>query len=76
MPKNKLTITPKYPRGDDGYRTLSIRVKKEIIEDIDEISKKTERSRNELIGTLLEYAINNSEVVVDEEWNSTDKKSR
>ena len=67
MPNKKLTITSKYPRGDDGYRTLSIRVRKEIIEGIDEISIKTERSRNELIGTLLEYAINNSEVVVDEE---------
>jgi len=67
MPNNKLTITSKYPRGDDGYRTLSIRVRKEIIEGIDEISIKTERSRNELIGTLLEYAIKNSEVLVDEE---------
>ena len=66
MPNKKLTITPKYPRGDDGYRTLSIRVRKEIIEGIDEISIKTDRSRNELIGTLLEYALKNSEIVVDE----------
>ena len=66
MSAKKLTITHKMPRGDDGYRILSIRVKKETIEAIDEISKKTERSRNELIGTLLDYAINNSEVVIDE----------
>ena len=66
MPNKKLTITSKYPRGDDGYRTLSIRVKKEIIEGIDVISEKTERSRNELIGTLLEYALENSEIVVEE----------
>ena len=66
MPNKKLTITQKYPRGDDGYRTLSIRVKKEIIEGIDVISEKTERSRNELIGTLLEYALGNSEIVIDE----------
>jgi len=66
MPNKKLTITQKYPRGDDGYRTLSIRVRKEIIEGIDVISEKTERSRNELIGTLLEYALDNSEIVIDE----------
>jgi len=66
MPDKKLTITQKLPRGEDGYKVLSIRIKKEIIEDIEEISKKTKRSRNELIGTLLEYAIKNSEVVVDE----------
>jgi len=66
MPNKKLTITQKYPRGDDGYRTLSIRVKKEIIEGIDAISEKTERSRNELIGTLLEYALENSEIVIEE----------
>ena len=66
MPNKKLTITQKYPRGDDGYKTLSIRVKKEIIEGIDVISEKTERSRNELIGTLLEYALENSEIVIEE----------
>ena len=66
MPNKKLAITPKYPKGDDGYRTLSIRVRKEIIEGIDVISEKTERSRNELIGTLLEYALDNSEIVIEE----------
>lgn len=49
-------------RGSDGYKTFSIRIKEETVERIDEIAVKTERSRNELIGTLLEYALENSEI--------------
>ena len=47
-------------RGSDGYKTFSIRIKEEVVERIDEVASKTERSRNELIGTLLEYALDNS----------------
>ncbi|MDY3298805.1 ribbon-helix-helix protein, CopG family, partial [Selenomonas sp.] len=46
-----------------GYKTFSIRIREEIIDQIDEISKKTGRSRNELIGILLEFSLKNSEVV-------------
>ena len=49
-------------RGADGYKTFSIRIKEETVERIDEIASKTERSRNELIVTLLEYALENSEI--------------
>ncbi len=59
MPDNdKLIIRPKKYKGNDGYKTFSIRIKEEIVENIDTISAKTERSRNELIGIFLEYAIN------------------
>ncbi|MFI3313796.1 MAG: ribbon-helix-helix protein, CopG family [Eubacteriales bacterium] len=46
-----------YPRGEDGFRTFSIRVRSETVGKIEEIVKKTGRTRNELIGVLLEYAI-------------------
>ena len=59
----KLKITTKHPRGADGYKTFSIRIREEIIDQIDEISNKTGRSRNELIGILLEFSLKNSEVV-------------
>jgi predicted DNA-binding protein len=62
MPDDKLMITPKMPRGDDGYKTFSIRVKDELVIKIDEISAKTGRSRNALIGTFLEYALRNCEI--------------
>ena len=44
------------------YLFFSIRIKDEVVEKIDDISKKTNRTRNELIGILLEYAVNNCEI--------------
>ena len=43
----------------DGYHTFSVRVKQETVDKLDEISKRTGRTRNELIGIFLEYAANN-----------------
>ena len=63
MPDEKLTITTKPPKGEDGHQTFSIRIKEEIVAMIDEISSKTGRTRNELIGILLEYALKNYEIV-------------
>ena len=57
MGNDDLVIKPNKPKGEDGYRVFSIRVKEEIVAQIDTISMKTDRSRNELIGILLEYAI-------------------
>lgn len=54
----KLKITKKNPlKGDDGYKTFSVRVKDDIINEIEKISAKTNRSRNELINMMLEYGI-------------------
>ena len=57
MGYDDLVIKPKKTKGEDGYWVFSIRVKEEIVAQIDTISMKTGRSRNELIGILLEYAI-------------------
>ena len=59
MAQNKLIIRRK---GEDGYRTFSIRIKEEIVSRIDEIAGRTDRSRNELIGTFLEFALDQCEV--------------
>ncbi len=61
----KLIINKKNLKGEDGYKTFSIRVKDEIVFKLNELSKETNRSRNELINILLEYAINNSKVMPD-----------
>ena len=62
----RLQITKKEPlKGEDGHKIFSIRVKDEIIEKLDELSTKTNRSRNELIGIFLEYSIENCDIV----WN-------
>ncbi len=49
-------------KGDDGYKVFSIRIKEEIVNNLDELSKETNRSRNELINIMLEYGINNCEI--------------
>lgn len=60
--KEKLIIEKKLPKGEDGYKTFSIRIKNETIKNLDKLSRDTERSRNELINILLDYAIKNCEV--------------
>ena len=60
--KEKLIIKKKPLKGEDGYRTFSVRIKEETVSALDALSESTGRSRNELIGLLLDYAIQNSEV--------------
>lgn len=59
---DKLIIRPKRYKGNDGYKTFSIRIKEELVENIDSISAKTGHSRNELIGIFLEYAVNHCKI--------------
>lgn len=56
MREEKLVIHPKRAKGDDGYKTFSVRLKEDIVEKLDDISAQTGHSRNELIGIFLEYA--------------------
>lgn len=44
-------------KGDDGYKIVSVRMKDETIARLDELSAKTNRSRNELINILVESAM-------------------
>ena len=60
--KEKLIIRKKNVKGEDGYKTFSIRIKEETVSRLDALSAETGRSRNELINILLDYAIDNSEV--------------
>ena len=57
-----LIIKPKKYRGNDGYKTFSIRIKEELVENIDSISARTGHSRNELIGIFLNYAVTHCKV--------------
>lgn len=60
--KEKLIINKKSLKGEDGYKTFSIRIKDETVANLDKLANETNRSRNELINILLDYAIENSEV--------------
>ena len=59
---DKLVINKKSLKGEDGYKTFSIRIKDETVEKLNALAANTNRSRNELINLLLDYAIENCEV--------------
>lgn len=50
-------------KGEDGYKTFSVRIKDETVEKLDKLSEETGRSRNELIGIMIEFGIENCETV-------------
>ncbi|MBR5278319.1 MAG: ribbon-helix-helix protein, CopG family [Clostridia bacterium] len=60
--KEKLIIKKKSLKGEDGYKTFSIRIKDETVANLDILANATNRSRNELINLLLDYAVKNCEV--------------
>ncbi len=57
--KDKLVISKKTLKGEDGYKTFSIRIKEETVAKLDALADSTNRSRNELVNILLEYAVDN-----------------
>ena len=60
--KDKLIITKKGVKGEDGYKVFSIRIKDDLVEKLDRLAQQTNRSRNDLINTLLDFAVEHSEV--------------
>ena len=61
--QKELIINRKDLKGEDGYKVFSIRIKEETVAKLNNLSELTNRSRNELINILLEYAIDNSKVM-------------
>ncbi len=50
-------------RGEDGTRLISVRIREEILADLDKIAKESNHSRNELINLILEFGISNIEII-------------
>ncbi len=55
---DKFIIVPK----EEKAVTMTIRIDKTVQEQYNELSAKTNRSRNELINLALQYALNNMEI--------------
>lgn len=49
-------------RGEDGYKNFSIRIKSDTVDRLDELAKKANISRNELINTILDYGIDHCDI--------------
>ncbi|MCL2342511.1 MAG: ribbon-helix-helix domain-containing protein [Firmicutes bacterium] len=57
---NKIVISKKTGlKGEDGYKTFSIRIKKSTVSELNAIAQATNRYRNEIINLFLETGINN-----------------
>lgn len=50
-------------RGEDGNKIISVRIREDILGDLDRISKESNYSRNELINLILKYGIENLEII-------------
>ena len=59
MEKEPLKIKRK---SDDGHRIISVRIREDILANLDRLAAETNRSRNELINTILEHGIKNVEI--------------
>ena len=59
MAKNVIKINKK---GEDGYKIISVRIKESILQKIDELATKSNRSRNELINIILESSVDDVEI--------------
>ena len=57
--ENELIISKKNLKGEDGYKTFSVRIKEETVKKLEKLVSETGYSRNELIGILLEFSLNN-----------------
>lgn len=61
MDKPKLTIKTKKYGGESAV--VSMRIPKSLLRDMDAAAEQTGRSRNELISTCLEFALDHLEIL-------------
>ena len=62
MGRDILRMRQKPLKGEDGCRTFSVRIREDIVSRMDLIAAQTGRSRNELVGIFLEYALDHCEI--------------
>lgn len=49
-------------RGEDGTKIISVRIREDILADLDKIAAESNYSRNELINLILSYGVKNIEI--------------
>lgn len=49
-------------KGEDGSKIITVRIKVDILKDLDEIAAETNYSRNELINLILRHGVDNIEI--------------
>ncbi len=59
---DKIVISKKELKGEDGHKTFSVRLRDDLVEKLNELAAQSNRSRNEVVNILLEYGIENCEI--------------
>ena len=49
-------------RGEDGSRVITVRIREEILAELDKLAAEVNYSRNELINLLLSHGVKNIEI--------------
>ena len=49
-------------RGEDGHKIITVRIKEDILKELDRIAGESNYSRNELINIILDYGVHNIEI--------------
>ncbi len=49
-------------KSEDGHKVISFRIREDLLAQLDRIADATNRSRNEIITTILEHGIQNIEI--------------
>lgn len=49
-------------RGEDGNKIITVRIKEDILRELDKIAGESNYSRNELINIILDYGVHNIEI--------------
>lgn len=65
---DKFIVTPKKSdKKEDTHIVMTLRLEKDIQQEFDKLSAKSDRSRNELMGMALRFALDNLEFVHEKE---------
>lgn len=60
---DRITIKVRSPlRGEDGNKVISIRIKEDLLAQLDSLAARSNRSRNEIINLLLRDAVERVEI--------------
>ncbi len=49
-------------RGEDGNKIITVRIKEDVLTELDRLASETNYSRNELINVILRYGVENIEI--------------
>lgn len=64
---DEIILKRKKLKGEDGYQIISVRINKNDLEQLDELVKETNETRNALINIFIKYGITHSKVITSED---------